>query len=203
MLDPIAFLSRAEPAARDGDPADALFVLAGGQERKVEAVARWRAGAAATLVVSVGRFEWRRYALLGLPGDDALGRAVEAVPYRRRHFFVVVPSGAGDAGDRRVEIVRVERGPLGTWRELRAFRRLAVERGWRSVVLLSSAIHLRRVSLLARRVFRGTGIAPTYLAVPGGRDRAGRASWPRTPRGAALIASELVKVAFYAAVLWG
>lgn len=200
MSGPIEFLARAAPMARDGDRADALFVLAGGQERKTFAAERWRGGAAGALVLSVGRFEWRRYGRLGLPGDEALRDAVERVPHRRRHFFVVLRRSGAEAV---ADVVRVDKRPFGTRHELRALRGLAAERGWGSLVLVSSAFHLRRVSLMARRIFRGTGVSLAYLGVPGATDRYGPATWRRTFRGVRVIASEFVKLALYAALLRG
>jgi uncharacterized SAM-binding protein YcdF (DUF218 family) len=194
MRGPIDFLSRAEPRAGDSDRADALFALAGAQERETFAADTWRRGAARTLVLSVGRFDWRRYRSLGLPGGDALRAAVDAVPYRRRHFFVVVDAGGA-------QIVSVGRRRFGTRHELRCLARLAAERRWGSVVVTSSAFHLRRASLAARRIFRGSGVSIAYLAVPRDLDRYAPGTWRRTFRGVRVVASEFVKLAAYALFL--
>ncbi|HEX7076837.1 MAG TPA: hypothetical protein VF363_00270 [Candidatus Eisenbacteria bacterium] len=194
MRGPIDFLSRAEPRAGDSTGADALFALAGAQEREAFTADAWRRGTARTLVLSVGRFDWRRYRSLGLPGGDALRAAVDAVPYRRRHFLVVVEGAEA-------EIVSIGRRRFGTRHELRCLARLAAERRWRAIVVATSAFHLRRTSLAARRIFRGSGVSIAYLAVPRDLDRYAPGVWRRTFRGVRVVASEFVKLAVYALFL--
>ena len=103
---------------RDGSPrkADVIFVFGGHPERKRYGLDLWRQGWAPTLVLSVARFEWRRFVELGLPDDGGLLKLVEATPPRERHFFVVVR----DSG---VNAYRVKARGLGTWREAEALRR--------------------------------------------------------------------------------
>src|SRR6267142_306862 len=80
------FLSAADPPV----PSDAIFVLAGRPERKRYGLDLFKRGLAPVLILSVGRFEWRRFPELGLPDDGGLTRLVEETYYRRRHFFVTV-----------------------------------------------------------------------------------------------------------------
>jgi hypothetical protein len=47
-------------------PADCIFVLAGKEERKAYGIKMWRFGYASQLILSVGRFEWRKFGELGL-----------------------------------------------------------------------------------------------------------------------------------------
>lgn len=200
----IAFLSRvpsrSAPGApggaggEAGAPPDAIFVFAGSQARKECAAASWRSGAAPVLVVSVGRFEWRRYAGLGLPGDAALREAVARVPPRGRLFFVILDAG-------RAEIRPVRLRPFGTRNEARALGSLVRERGWRAITVISSAFHLRRVALVLGRALRGSGVALDYAALPAERDAYGPGRWWRTPHGVRVIASEAVKLGVYAAFL--
>jgi uncharacterized SAM-binding protein YcdF (DUF218 family) len=205
----IAFLSRAEPVAfveRDRDVAEAIFVFAGGHPRKEFAAEIWRRGAAPVLVVSVGRFEWRRFAGLGLPGDVALRAAVEPVPPPERHFFVVVERGRGVAGvpgtiaaapDARAEAFPIRRHRFGTRNEARALASLAREHGWRSLVVISSGFHLRRVALVVRRALAGSGVRLSFAALPYDRDAYGPGRWWRRPRGVRVVLSEVVKLAVY------
>lgn len=189
----IAFLSRAEPIApveRDKDVAEAIFVFAGGHPRKEFAAEVWRRGAAPVLIVSVGRFEWRRFAGLGLPGDVALRGAVEQVPPPERHFFVVVERG-------RAEALPIRRHRFGTRNEARALASLARERGWRSLVVISSGFHLRRVALVVRRALAGSGVRLSFAALPYDRDLYGPGRWWRRPRGVRVVLSEVVKLAVY------
>jgi len=194
-----AFLARPVAGARLGSeigaaPADALFVFAGGQERKAHAVELWRAGRARALIVSVGRFEWRRFPQLGLP-DGGLRALVEGTPYWRRHFFVEVEHGAALAR-------LIETEPFGTRHEARALAALMRERGFRSVIVVTSAVHVRRASLALARAARGLDATFCFETVPADRDPYGPAVWTRTRNGIRVVLFELVKVAIYATLLW-
>lgn len=175
-------------------PTDAIFVFAGGQARKECGAALWEVLNAAraegvpetVLVVSVARFEWRRYAFLGLPGMDSLRDAVELVPPRERQFFVVLEEGS-------VEVRHVRPRRWGTRNEARALAALARERGWRSLLVISSEFHLRRVRLVVRRALRDSGVAVSYASPVRGSDPHGPRRWWRSRRGIRLMASEIVK----------
>jgi uncharacterized SAM-binding protein YcdF (DUF218 family) len=186
----IVFLSRAEPRAAPEATAGAIFVFAGGQARKEYAVAAWRRGHAPVLVLSVARFEWRRYALLGLPGMERLQAAVERLPPPERHFFVILERGTA-------EIRHVVPRRYGTRNEARALSALARQRGWKSLIVISSEFHLRRVALVVGRAFRGSGIAVAYAAPPPGTDPHGPGRWWRSRRGVRLVGSEILKLFRY------
>ena len=192
----IGFLSRAGPRAAPGARFDAIFVFAGGQARKELGAAAWRRGDAPVLVVSVARFEWRRYALLGLPGFEALRAAVDRVPPPKRHFYVVL-----ERGDERVAVLSVAVHRFGTRNEARALFALARERGWNSILAISSEFHLRRVALVLERSFEGSGTALAYAAPAPGADPHGPGRWWRTRRGIRLVLTEVVKLGTYAAFL--
>lgn len=59
-------------------PADCIFVLAGRHERKVYGIDLLRRDLAPELILSAGRFEWRGFYALDLPGDSGLLKLVEA-----------------------------------------------------------------------------------------------------------------------------
>ena len=194
-----AFLSRPVAGATlgrggPGPRADALFVFAGRQERKAFAVELWRAGGAPALIVSVGRFEWRRFPALGLPDGD-LVPLVEATPYWRRHFFILIERGEARAS-------LIENRPFGTRHEARSLVALMRERGFRSVVVVTSAVHVRRASLALARAARGLDATFSFETVPEDRDPYGVSRWRRTRNGIRVVLSEIVKVAIYAALLW-
>jgi len=141
------------------EPCDAIFVLAGRQERKVHGVALWRVGYAPELILSVGRFEWRRFYDLGLPRDGGLQKLVSAIPPVERHFFV-------REWKDRTESVAVTKGKYGTLTEALAAANLLREGEYHSLMVVSSAFHLRRVALAFRRTFRGSGTRLVFTAVP-------------------------------------
>ncbi len=94
-------------------------------------------GCSPRLVLSVGRFEWRRFAGLGLESDGGLLDLVSETLPARRHFFVEV-----DAFGARCE--RVPKGTLGTWSEIRAVARFVERERIESLVVISDRQHLRR-----------------------------------------------------------
>ena len=189
-----AFLARARPLVGIDPKADALFVFAGGMVRKRFGAKLWRQGVAPLLILSVGRFEWRRHTSLDLPGGPELAEAAARVPPEQRHFFLLIQ------GDR-VEVVSVPRKRFGTRNEARALAILARERGLRSIIALSSGFHLRRVSLATRRALQGSGVALTFAAVPESLDPFGPRVWHRTRLGRRLVFAEAIKIAVYTLLL--
>jgi len=172
------------------DRADAIFVLAGRPERKVHGLALWRSGLAPVLVLSVGRFEWRAISELALPdGDGGLRALVDQTPPARRHFFLVL-----DSGGCRAEWVRP--GRFGTRIEARAFAALAVRRGWRSVVAVTTAAHTRRTLRCLRRASRGS-LSVAMEPVPESLSRHARDGWWRDPGTRSFVLREWIKLAVY------
>jgi hypothetical protein len=120
--------------------ADAIFVFAGRESRKRFGVRLFREGVAPRLVLSVGRFEWRRFASLGLPSDGGLVDLVSETEPKRRHFFVDIRSRSASAE-------RISTGLLGTWSETRALSRFVRREGVQKLIVISHRQHLRRCLL--------------------------------------------------------
>jgi uncharacterized SAM-binding protein YcdF (DUF218 family) len=107
-------------------PADALVVFAGGRgERLSKALVLLQHQVAPVLVISNGR--------------DARWQAANQLCASRQRFEVLCPQPDPDT----------------TRGEARMVRDLAAQRGWRSVVIVTSTYHARRVQLLVRRCFDG------------------------------------------------
>lgn len=118
--------------------ADAVVVFAGGRgERLSTALALVRGGVAPTLVISNGTS----------PGWDEANRLCG----QRRPFAVLCPDPTPDT----------------TRGEARMTAALAGDRGWRSVVLVTSTYHATRAGLLLRRCLPGAarGGAPVAAQV--------------------------------------
>jgi len=172
------------------ESADAIFVLAGRPERKFHGLTLWKLGRAPTLVLSVGRYEWRAIPDLRLPaGDGGLRALVDQTPPARRHFFLVL-----DAGGCRAEWIR--RGRFGTRTEARAFAALAARRGWRSVLAVTTAAHTRRTRQCLRRASRGS-LLVAMEPVPESLSRHTRDGWWRDPRTRSFVLREWIKLAVY------
>ena len=105
----LAFLD----VAQEPEKADAIFVFAGREERKRLGIELFRSGYAPRLILSVARFEWRRFETLGLWTDGGLVDMVQTIQAPERHFFVHIERD-------RARCDRVHKGPLGTMSEARA-----------------------------------------------------------------------------------
>jgi uncharacterized SAM-binding protein YcdF (DUF218 family) len=174
----------------DPRAADAIFVFAGRHERKEYGLELWRRGVAPILLLSVGRYEWRRTLAMGLPSTGNLRDLVDSTPPVRRHFVLALgPDGA------RAEWMA--RGRLGTRSEARELSRIASVRGLRSVLVVSSAPHLRRVAISLRRAL-DPAVARSFAAVPEERSSVRREDWWRHRAGWSLVAAEYVKLPVYA-----
>jgi hypothetical protein len=124
--------------------ADLIFVLAGRAVRKRFALELFRDGVAPRLLFSVARFEVRGFRELALPVAFDLLPIAQEIPAAERHFFVSFADG-----EPQVERIAVRR--FGTLREIEALAGyLERRREIRSVIVVTSAIHARRVALCCR-----------------------------------------------------
>lgn len=188
---PLEALFRFFAPAEAPCPADAIFVYAGQQERKEYGVVLWHQGLAPTLFLSVGRFEWRRVAALGLPGDGGLIPLVETTPAPQRHFLLRLgPEGA--------HARHVPPGRYGTATETQALLDAVAAGGLRSVLVVSTGPHLRRIRILLRRLAPRDGPRFHLVAVPEDRTLLARNRWWARPETRRVLAAEAAKCLGYA-----
>jgi hypothetical protein len=111
----------------------------------------FREGRAPRLILSVARFEIRRFKDLPLPEPlDLLPVAEQVVP-PKRHFFVIWDSVRKA---RIIERIRMRR--WGTLREIEALAKyLEANRDVKSVLILTSGLHLRRVRMCCDALLPG------------------------------------------------
>lgn len=123
---------------------DLIFVLAGRDYRKLYALKLFQQGLAPKILLSVSRFEIRRFSNMPLPSSLDLVNVASGVPPAERHFFVLF-EGAN------VQVNYVQPYRFGTMTEIESLSRwLAGHRDVRSVLLISSSQHLRRVGICCR-----------------------------------------------------
>jgi len=169
---------------------DAIFVLAGRDIRKDYALEAFREGLAPDILLSVGRFEIRRFCNLELPRPVDLVRLASSTAPSQRHYLVVYGNG-------NVVVQGVPLLGLGTWSEVRAFSDWLRKRAHvRSVAVISSGFHLRRVRLCCRRLIPDE-VRVRLLAVPEEDHGLDRDHWWQTGFGRRLVVSELLKVLLY------
>ena len=139
--------------------ADLIFVFAGRVYRKEYALELFRQGLAPRMVFSVGRFEIRLFSKMNLPTSLDLLKLAQQVAPHQRHYFVFFQG----------QEVRVEHVPprrFGTLTEIEAFARwLAANPEIRSVMVISSDTHLRRIRMCCRSVLN-PGMEMAFLAAP-------------------------------------
>jgi uncharacterized SAM-binding protein YcdF (DUF218 family) len=136
------FMAREDPLQK----ADAIFVFAGKYlERPLEAVDLFHAGYAPRIVVTRSTADQQTLALerrqVRIPSEHDLTTdmlAQLAVP----ESALVTPSFIHD----------------NTAEEARTLRELALQRGWRRVIVVSSKYHLRRIRVALGAQLRGTAI---------------------------------------------
>jgi uncharacterized SAM-binding protein YcdF (DUF218 family) len=152
--------------------ADAVIPLAGGgAERVVHAAMLFDRGYAGWLVVTE--------TLLSVPGI----RATRGELVRQEAVWGGVPE------DR----VLIAPGTVRTtYEEALAVRRLARERGWHSLIVVTDPYHTRRTRMSFREVFRGTGIAVIVRPVDGHWYHAD--SWWHSPDGLRATWNEYAKL---------
>src|SRR5262249_54551038 len=118
---------------------DLIFALAGEQNRKEYAVKLFSEGFAPRLLLSVARFDVRRFSQLALPRQLDLPGMAAQLSRSERHFFVFVENGGAS-----VQTIPPTR--FGTLREILALRMWLKEHPEiASVLVVSSGFHLTRV----------------------------------------------------------
>jgi uncharacterized SAM-binding protein YcdF (DUF218 family) len=128
--------------------ADLIFVLAGRDYRKLYALKLFQQGLAPKILFSVSRFEIRRFSKMSLPIPLDLVNLASNVPPAERHFFVLF-AGAN------VQVTQVQPHRLGTLTEIEALARWLVDHlDVRSVLLISSSSHLKRIRTCCRFILR-------------------------------------------------
>lgn len=170
-------------------PANLIFALAGRQSRKLYALELFRQGVGNSLLLSVGRFEIRKFAQLSWPAEIDLVRVAAPTPAAIRHYFVSLKAGKTE-----VELISV--GRLGTLSEIRALAAWLYRRPHiRSLLIVSSGPHLRRVRACCR-VLLPEGVQLRFLSTPGD-GRLTRSDWWRDPYSRKLVVKELGKLFGY------
>jgi hypothetical protein len=184
------FLDIAKPPGQ----VDCIFVLAGRQERKTFGVFLWHLGYAPELILSVGRFEWRKYPSLNLPGNESLVKLVNATPPLHRHFFVIV-------NQEKATSLLIRAGRFGTRSEAVELAKIFHGRRLRTLMIVSTGIHLRRASIAFERAFRRQGVNLQFVAVPAEQSSLERDRWWLNRESRTLVFKELLKCALYRVLL--
>jgi uncharacterized SAM-binding protein YcdF (DUF218 family) len=159
-------------------------------ERKYYGLELYRAGFAPRLVLSVGRHEVSKMPATDWEGLDELKSLRDRTPPAERHFFMTTD----------VSGVRFEKTNLlrcSTYGEALAFRNFLQRRQARTVMVVSTDVHLRRVALTFATVFKGARVQFFYCPVPARFGTMASDNWWRRPADRWFVASEMTKLAGY------
>lgn len=164
--------------------ADAIVILGG------SANYRERAREAARLV------QEGRAPLILLTNDNQRGPWSSA-EQRNLYFYERSLEELHNAGvpDKSVDVLMNE--VSGTHDEAELVKKYAVDQGFRSVLVVTSAYHSRRALWTFSRVFRDTGIEVGLSPVSPGTDSPPPTTWWLTTRGWRLVPTEYVKMIYY------
>lgn len=175
---------------RTPEPVDCIFVFAGRPERKVYALELFQQGYAPCITFSVGRFEWRRFAQLGLKDDGGLLGLVQQTPAPRRHFFIFLD-------DHGAQCFLIPQGKFGTLSEARALSKVVQAQNIASLIVVSSGFHLRRAVAALRRCGLPKKLRIVPVAVPEKFTRnAPENLWTKSEI-SSIVIKEYVKYIFY------
>jgi len=159
--------------------------MAGRMNRKQYGLDLYRAGLGPRLLLSIGRFEVTRMRAIGFEKFDELITYRDRTAPGERHFFCEL----SDSG-MRLEAPRLTQ--WNTYGELEALRETLQRNMPRSVIVVSTDIHLRRVALTFAKLFRDMRLAACFCAVP--------SEYGARP-GFRYVLAETVKLAGYRAIL--
>lgn len=168
---------------------DLIFVLAGRPERKAYGLQLFQQGIAPRLVLSVGRFEVRRMDAFGFQ-DLNMREMVKHMTPKDRHFFVEISDGS-----RTVTPARIKR--VGTFGELAALATYFGERQIKTLTVISTSVHLRRVRLCCRKISALRRLNISYVPVPEGLSSFQRGAWWKKLDQWSYIGSEYLKLLAY------
>ncbi len=173
--------------------ADLIFVLAGRENRKHYALELFSQKLGPRILLSVARFEIRRFSKLSLPVPLDLLRLAADVPPPQRHFFVLFQGYD-------VQVNHVLPGRIGTLTEMETLRRWLDENPEvGSVLIVSSRTHLRRLEICCRSLLSPNIDVVLIAASSGPSGIVGEQLSPIQTTLAVLV--ELFKVLLYSVLL--
>jgi hypothetical protein len=195
-----ALLLRLYESLTLSDPAtqrvDLIYVMAGKMERKDYGLELYRAGLSPRLALGVGRFEVSKMYKIAL--EPAVVQELIALrdktPADQRHFIVELePSGVF------IEKRRLRR--WSTYGEILDLRDWLKAKNLQRVMVISTDVHLRRVKLTCRKVFRGSPVVFLYSAVPPGFASPKKDGWWTRSGDRRFVIKELLKLMGYRMIL--
>lgn len=180
------FLAKSDPVTS----CDLVVALAGHPQRKSFALSLFRQGRARRLVLSTGRYEVRHTAAMMPEVAQELLALRDATLPAKRHFWI-------DISHEQTTVSRATLSRVGTFEELEAVADYLKVQPPRTLGLVSTSIHLRRMRFCCSRITFFQQINVLFWPVPEVEASPQRDGWWRSPANWGYICSEFVKLAGY------
>jgi hypothetical protein len=195
-LEPACLRKWYEALTRDDQPkpVDLIFVMAGRIARKHYGLELFRTGMAPRLVLSTERFEVSKMSGFGLARFDELIALRDRTPADQRFFYWKM-----DASGESIEKRKIPR--WNTYGEILGLRQFLQEEKAQKVMMVSSALHLRRVALTVAKVFRNAPVEFLYCPVPPNLDGLSADGWWTRPGERRYVVQETMKLTGYRTIL--
>lgn len=166
------------------EKADVILVLAGSSvytERTEKAAEIYRQGSAPKIVLTDDGEQsgWSRTEQRNVPYVELARRDLIAQGVPADNIEIVVPNGSG------------------TIYEARIVKEKALENGWQSIIIVTSAYHTRRALWTFEKVFAGDTVEIGIVGAPTGRQTPAPFEWWLTALGWRLVGGEYVKSFYY------
>ena len=194
FVNPLERLCKALARNDSPESVDLIFVIAGRMDRKRYGIELYRAGFAPRLLLSIGRFEVSKMAVLDFDASDELIRLRNCTAPDERHFFCEM-NGEG------IQIRKVSLRRWSTYGELLALRERLISDEVHSMIVVSTDIHLRRIAVSLEEIFRGLRVKVRFCPVPDRYSSFQREKWWTRPADRSLVIKEAVKLMSYRTIL--
>ena len=163
-------------------------------ERKPYGLELYRAGFAPRLLLSVGRFEVSKMRAVDFQSvDELIAQRDRTVPDERHFFCEMSASGT------RIEQLKLPQ--WNTYAEVVALREFLKPDMPRSLMVISTDVHLRRVAMVFKRVFREVPIEAHYCPVPPHSSTLRKGEWWMRQDDRHYVLKEAIKLVAYRAIL--
>jgi hypothetical protein len=175
-------------------PADLIFVLAGRLERKIYGLELFQSGIAPRLILSIDRYEVSKIKRLELPFAEELVRLRDRTLPQERHFFVDMDRNA-------VRFEQINLFSKNTYGEILKLREYLQDEKIEHVMVISTDLHLQRVSLTVNKLFKDRKTQFSFCAVPSSRSAVNKELWWSRRYDRSQVLREYVKLAGYRVLL--
>jgi len=180
------FLAKSDPLTS----CDLVVALAGRLQRKSFAVSLFRQGIASRIILSTARYEVRQTAAMLPEIAPELLAIRDATLPAERHFWI-------DLSREHTTVSRANLTRNGTFEELQALAHRLKSDPVRTLGLVSTSVHLRRVRFCCSRIPFFQQSKVLFWSVPENEAPPRRNGWWKSPKDCAYLCSELAKLVGY------